>query len=104
MAGLLAWPGYGQVVHLVSPAARTVVTATAGNLPEFQRDRVAVRDLPRPPSCLGPGDMLAILRTLGLLWLLRQALRLLRILLCVAVLVVLWPVTGAARRNASEPP
>jgi hypothetical protein len=40
--------------------------------------------------------MLAILRTLLLLWLLRQAFRLLRILLIVAVLVVLWPVTGTA--------
>ena len=33
MAGLLARPGYTQVVYLTSPAARAVVTATAGNLP-----------------------------------------------------------------------
>jgi hypothetical protein len=46
MAGLLARPGYSQVVYLVSPAARAVVTATVGSLPESQRDRVAVRDLP----------------------------------------------------------
>ena len=39
MAGLLARPGYTQVVYLTSPAARAVVTATAGNLPESQRDR-----------------------------------------------------------------
>ena len=52
MAGLLARPGYAQVVYLVSPAARAVVTATAGNLPESQRDRVAVRDL--PPSAFLP--------------------------------------------------
>ena len=35
---------------VLSPAARAVVTATAGNLPESQRGRVAVRDL--PPSAL----------------------------------------------------
>ena len=40
--------------------------------------------------------MLAILRTLLLLWLLRQAFRLLRILIVIAVLVVLWSVTGTA--------
>ena len=45
--------------------------------------------------------MLAILRTLLLLWLLRQAFRLLRVLLIVAVLVVLWPVTGTAAAAAA---
>ena len=45
--------------------------------------------------------MLAILRTLLLLWLLRQAFRLLRILLIVAVLAVLWPVTGTAAAAAA---
>jgi hypothetical protein len=39
MAGLLARPGYTRVVYLTSPATRAVVTATAGNLPESQRDR-----------------------------------------------------------------
>jgi hypothetical protein len=46
MAGLLARSQYAQVVYLCSPAARPVVTASAGALPEAQRGRVAVRDLP----------------------------------------------------------
>jgi hypothetical protein len=45
--------------------------------------------------------MLAILRTLLLLWLLRQAFRLLRVLLIAAVLAALWPVTGTAAAAAS---
>jgi hypothetical protein len=52
MAGLLA-ARYAQVVYLVSPAARPVVTGTAGALPGPQRDRVAVRDLP-PHAFLPP--------------------------------------------------
>jgi hypothetical protein len=52
MAGLLARPSYARVVYLCSPAARPVVTATAGQLPEAQRSRVAVRDL--PPAALLP--------------------------------------------------
>jgi len=45
--------------------------------------------------------MLAILRTLLLLWLLKQAFRVLRALLIAAVLVALWPVTGTAAVAAS---
>ena len=55
MAGLLARPSYARVVYLVSPAARPVVTATAGQLPEPQRGRVAVRDLPPHAFLPGPG-------------------------------------------------
>jgi hypothetical protein len=54
MAGLLARPSYAQVIYLVSPAARPVVTATAGQLPEARRGRVAVRDL--PPGALMTGQ------------------------------------------------
>jgi hypothetical protein len=54
MAGLLARPSYAQVIYLVSPAARPVVTATAGQLPEARRGRVAVRDL--PPGALITGQ------------------------------------------------
>jgi len=46
MGGLLARPGYAQVVYLVTPASRPVVTSTAERLPAAQRGRVAVRDLP----------------------------------------------------------
>ena len=46
MAGLLARPRYAQVVYLAAPAARPVVTGTAAALPDAQRGRVAVRDLP----------------------------------------------------------
>ena len=53
MTGLLARPGYAQVIYLVSPAARAVVTTTAANLPAAQRGRVAVRDL--PPAAFLPG-------------------------------------------------
>lgn len=53
MAGLLSQPRYAQVVYLTAPAARPVVTNTAGRLPEPQRGRVAVRDL--PPSAFLPG-------------------------------------------------
>ena len=52
MAGLLARPGYAQVVYLTSPAARPVVTHTAEQLAPAQRGRVAVRDL--PPSAFLP--------------------------------------------------
>jgi len=52
MTGLLAGR-YAQVVYLVSPAARPVVTATAGALAGQHRDRVAVRDLP-PQAFLPP--------------------------------------------------
>jgi hypothetical protein len=45
--------------------------------------------------------MWAILRTLALLWLLKQAFRLLRALLVAAVLVALWPVTGTAAAAAT---
>ena len=54
MAGLLARPGYAQVVYLASAAARPVVAGTAAALPEAQRVRVAVRDL--PPSAFLPGQ------------------------------------------------
>jgi hypothetical protein len=40
--------------------------------------------------------MAGLLRTLALLWLLRQAYRLLRTLACAAILAALWPVTLAA--------
>jgi hypothetical protein len=54
MAGLLAGPPrYAQVVYLTSPAARHVVTTTAGSLPPALAGRVAVRDL--PPTALSPG-------------------------------------------------
>ncbi|HVT66395.1 MAG TPA: hypothetical protein VHF26_01505 [Trebonia sp.] len=52
MAGLLARPGYARVVYLTSPAARPVVTVTAGRLHDAQRGRVEVRDL--PPSAFLP--------------------------------------------------
>ena len=45
--------------------------------------------------------MLAILRTLLLLWLVKQAFRLLRALLIAAVLAAAWPVTGTAAIAAS---
>ena len=45
MTGLLARPGYAQVVYLTAPAARPVVAAAAG-LPETLRARIAIRDLP----------------------------------------------------------
>jgi hypothetical protein len=45
--------------------------------------------------------MLAILRTLVLLWLLKQAFRLLRAAIIAAVLVLLWPVTGTAAAAAA---
>jgi hypothetical protein len=45
VSGLLSGP-YAQVVYLCSPPARPVVARTAANLPESQRARIAVRDLP----------------------------------------------------------
>jgi hypothetical protein len=45
MGGLLA-QRYARVIYLVSPAAAPVVTATAGQLSQSQRGRVAIRDLP----------------------------------------------------------
>jgi hypothetical protein len=52
IAGLLARP-YAQVVYLCAPAARPVVTRTAAGLPDRDRSRVAVRDL--PPAASMPG-------------------------------------------------
>lgn len=52
MTGLLT-SSYAQVVYLTSPAARPVVTRAAAALPEAQRTRVAVRDL--PPAAYLPG-------------------------------------------------
>jgi hypothetical protein len=52
MAGLLSRPGYAQVIYLVTQASRPVVTSTAAALPDTQRARVAVRDL--PPAALLP--------------------------------------------------
>lgn len=46
MAGLLSPPRYAQVVYLTAPAARPVVIRVAADLPDAQRARVAVRDLP----------------------------------------------------------
>ena len=94
MAGLLSGPPrYAQVVYLTSPAARHVVAAAAGNLPPAQAGRVAVRDLPPAALAARGRDMAGLLRTLALLWLLRQAFRLLRTLLIAAILAALWPVT-----------
>ena len=45
--------------------------------------------------------MAGLLRTLALLWLLRQAYRLLRTLLIAAILAALWPVTLAAAAAAA---
>ena len=45
--------------------------------------------------------MAGLLRTLALLWLLRQAYRLLRTLACAAILAALWPVTLAAAAAAA---
>ena len=53
MAGLLSRPRYARVVYLAAPAARPVLTATADALPDAQRGRVAIRDL--PPAALLPG-------------------------------------------------
>ncbi len=54
MAGLLT-PAtrYAQVVYLTAPAARPVVTRTAGAFPPGQRQRIAIRDL--PPHASLPG-------------------------------------------------
>jgi hypothetical protein len=52
MARLLARPGYARVIYLTAPAARPVVTVTAARLPDSQRNRVEVRDL--PPSAFLP--------------------------------------------------
>ena len=46
MATLLAQPRYAQIIYLTAPAAVPVVTTVAGQLPDVQRSRVAVRDLP----------------------------------------------------------
>jgi hypothetical protein len=46
LAGLLSAPRYAQVVYLTAPPARPVVARVAGGLPDAQRARVAVRDLP----------------------------------------------------------
>ena len=42
---------YAQVIYLTAPPAGPVVTRAAGSLPEGERVRVVVRDL--PPSALG---------------------------------------------------
>ena len=47
MAGLLAGPArYAQVLYLTAPAARPVVTRSAGALPGGQQSRMIIRDLP----------------------------------------------------------
>jgi hypothetical protein len=46
MTGLLARPGYAQVVYLTAPAARPVVARAAAGLPETHRSRIAIRELP----------------------------------------------------------
>ena len=46
MMGLLSRPVYAQVVYLTAPAARPVVARAAAGLPQSQRARVAIRDLP----------------------------------------------------------
>jgi hypothetical protein len=53
MSGLLARPGYAQVVYLTAPAARPVVVRAVAGLPGPHRARVAVRDL--PAAALLPG-------------------------------------------------
>ena len=52
MTGLLSGPR-AQVAYLCSPPARPVVTRAAAQLPDKDRHRVAVRDL--PPSAYLPG-------------------------------------------------
>ena len=46
MGGLLSPMRYAQVIYLTAPAAGPVVTRAAGSLPEGERPRVVVRELP----------------------------------------------------------
>ena len=46
MGGLLSPLRYAQVIYLTAPAAGPVVTRAAGSLPEGERPRVVVRELP----------------------------------------------------------
>jgi hypothetical protein len=54
MTGLLAPVQYAQVVYLVDPAARRVVSRAAACLPPGEQDRLAVRDLPSYGLVPGP--------------------------------------------------
>jgi len=57
MARLLARrPGYARILYLTAPAARPVVTATAARLPDSQRSRIDVRDLPPAAFLPDPGS------------------------------------------------
>ena len=51
MGGLLSPMRYAQVIYLTAPAAGPVVTRAAAALPDGDRVRVVVREL--PPSALG---------------------------------------------------
>jgi hypothetical protein len=51
MGGLLSPMRYAQVIYLTAPAAGPVVGRAAASLPEGERSRVVVREL--PPSALG---------------------------------------------------
>ncbi len=51
MGGLLIPMRYAQVIYLTTPAAGPVVTRAAAALPDGERVRVTVREL--PPSALG---------------------------------------------------
>jgi hypothetical protein len=51
MRGLLSPMRYAQVIYLTAPAAGPVVSRAAGSLPEGDRVRVVVREL--PPSAFG---------------------------------------------------
>jgi len=46
MTGLLSLVRYAQVAYLTAPAARSVVTRTAGSLPAGEQPRVVIRELP----------------------------------------------------------
>lgn len=68
----------------------------AGQLPEAQRAASPSATRRPPRSSPARGEQVGIVRAIVLLWLLRQALRLARILIMAAVLVMRWPVTAAA--------
>ena len=53
MNGLLSRRRYAQVVYLASPAARLVVARAASELPDAQRGRVAISDLPATAALPG---------------------------------------------------
>jgi hypothetical protein len=52
MGGLLGPARYAQVIYLTAPAARPVVTRSAGAVPAGQQARIVIREL--PPSAFTP--------------------------------------------------